>query len=107
LQSWIDSDFDDDDGAEAADRPAAHAAKKRAREHFAHRRSFADDDELWSVRHAPTSTAMLAVHHKKVEEVKAWVARELQSDSVRILLTCSMVDTLQRLTSRSPLAFSC
>ncbi|KNC83042.1 hypothetical protein SARC_04690 [Sphaeroforma arctica JP610] len=79
--SLLDSDSDDSWGESAFTSQAALPKKivKRVVKHEEKPVQVGPDVQLWIDRHAPTRTEDLAVHAKKVTEVREWLTRTLAS----------------------------
>ena len=94
LQSWIDTDFDDDlnlDGFEFAKplppiKKTLKAAKPSKKPKPVEPRKVISNDEAWSVKHVPKNSSDLAVNVKKVSEIKSWLRFNVTSKKPGILL---------------------
>ena len=104
VQAWIDADFDVDDddfGGISTTAPTAKTVSaksfdlSRKRKSFldpprdkasapssqSQRLAFKDDVQLWIDRHQPKTVSDLAVHPKKVEEIKFWFEQNVTNGS--------------------------
>ena len=104
VQAWIDADFDVDDDDFSGISTTAPTAKtvsaksfdlSRKRKSFldpprdkasapssqSQRLAFKDDVQLWIDRHQPKTVSDLAVHPKKVEEIKFWFEQNVTNGS--------------------------
>ncbi len=84
-QSWISSDFDDAESTTMT-KKRTKSAFNSARTKKRPRRFLDDDESLWSTKHAPKSVQDLAVHPKKVQQVRDWLSDEAAQKAPFLLL---------------------
>ncbi len=99
LQSWISADFGADDDFDAPS-PSSRLGRQRSSDAFP--RGFkrpreeggktGTEEAVWSLRLTPQTASQLAVHPKKVQEVRTWMERASQVGTSRntvVVILCS------------------